>query len=126
MSSFTLHLGPSDESHTTVPQHDPTNLTETLLVSISSTSCLITGQQCGTLGEHSSGKLPIGESFKYEEGEIVYYKVDHHPMLIEKQVVKKGTKYYKVIFKNKDGELMENEISEEELLSSPSANRAKI
>ena len=47
-------------------------------------------------------------------------------MLIEKQVVKKGTKYYKVIFKNKDGELMENEISEEELLSSPPANRAKI
>ncbi|MGY8952839.1 MAG: hypothetical protein ACKVJP_05690 [Flavobacteriales bacterium] len=74
----------------------------------------------------SSGKLPKGESFKYEEGEIVYYKVDHHPMLIEKQVVKKGTKYYKVIFKNKDGELMENEISEEELLSSPPANRAKI
>jgi len=73
----------------------------------------------------SSGKLPEGQSFKYNEGEIVYYKVDQHPMLIEKCVVKKGVKYYKVIFK-KDGELMENEISEEDLLSSPPTNRAKI
>lgn len=74
----------------------------------------------------SSGKLPEGESFKYSEGEIVYYKVDQHPMLIEKQVVKKGVKYYKVIFKNKDGELLENEISEDDLMSSPPSNRAKI
>ena len=74
----------------------------------------------------SSGKLPEGETFKYDEGEIVYYKVDQHPMLIEKRMVKKGVKYYKVIFKNKEGELLENEISEEDLLSSPPANRAKI
>ncbi|MBD79306.1 MAG: hypothetical protein CL840_10325 [Crocinitomicaceae bacterium] len=73
-----------------------------------------------------SGKLPKGETFKYQEGEVVYYKVDQHPMLIEKQIVKKGEKFYKVIFKNESGELMENEIKEDDLLSTPPVNRAKI
>jgi hypothetical protein len=72
------------------------------------------------------GKLPEGEEFSFEEGEIVYYKVDNMPMLVEKQIVKKKTKYYKVIFKNAEGHLMENVVSEAELSSTPPVNRAKI
>jgi hypothetical protein len=73
-----------------------------------------------------SGKLPEGESFNFEEGEIVYYKVDQMPMLVEKQIVKKGEKYYKVLFKHADGHLMENVLPEKELSSTPPVNRAKI
>ena len=74
----------------------------------------------------SSGKLAEGDSFKYNVGEIVYYKIDHMPMLIEKQVVVKGAKQYKVVFKNKEGELMMNVIDEVDLLATPPHNRAKI
>jgi hypothetical protein len=74
----------------------------------------------------SSGKLAEGDSFKYKVGEIVYYKVDHMPMLIEKQLVSKGTKQYKVVFKNQDGELLMNVVNETELLPTPPHNRAKI
>ena len=73
-----------------------------------------------------SSKLPEGETFNYEIGEVVYYKVDNMPMLIDKQIVKKGEKYYKVLFKNSEGTLMENEVSESELMSTPPLNRAKI
>lgn len=72
------------------------------------------------------GKLPEGESFNYEEGEIVYYRVDHHPMIVEKQIVKKGEKYYKVMFRNDEGVPVENVIPEKDLLSTPPVNRAKI
>lgn len=71
-------------------------------------------------------KLPEGEEFSYHEGEVVYYKVDHMPMLIEKQIVKKGEKYYLVIFKNAEGVLMENTLPETELQDTPPHNRAKI
>lgn len=71
-------------------------------------------------------KLPDGVEFSYHEGEVVYYKVDNMPMLIEKQIIKKGEKFYLVIFKNSDGVLMENTLPEEELQDTPPLNRAKI
>lgn len=72
------------------------------------------------------GGLPEGEEFAYEVGEIVYYKVDHMPMLIEKQVYKKKKKIYEVVFKDKDGHLLYNEVPEDELLATPPTNRARI
>ncbi len=72
------------------------------------------------------GGLPEGEEFAYEVGEIVYFKADHMPMLIEKQVYKKKVKQYEVVFKNKDGELLNNTVSEDDLLATPPTNRARI
>jgi len=78
-------------------------------------------QSCSMLGG-----LPEGKEFNYQVGEIVYYKPDNMPMLIEKQVYKKNEKKYHVVFKNKDGQLLYNTVLEEELLDSPPANRARI
>jgi len=82
---------------------------------------LFISQSCSILGG-----LPDGEGFSYQVGEIVYYKPDNMPMLIEKQVYKKNEKKYDVIFKNKDGQLLYNTVLEEELLASPPAKRARI
>lgn len=70
--------------------------------------------------------LPEGEEFNYQVGEIVYYKADNMPMLIEKQVYKKNLKKYDVVFKNKDGHLLYNTVLEEELLAAPPTKRARI
>lgn len=81
----------------------------------------LTLSSCGLMN-----RLPEGESFKYEVGEIVYYRVDHMPMLIEKQMVKKKRKLYQVVFKNKEGQLLYNEVAEDDLLATPPVNRARI
>ena len=78
-------------------------------------------QSCAMLGG-----LPEGEEFNYQVGEIVYYKADNMPMLIEKQVYKKNLKKYDVVFKNKDGHLLYNTVLEEELLAAPPTKRARI
>ncbi|MCH9822020.1 MAG: hypothetical protein K0U33_01525 [Bacteroidetes bacterium] len=93
------------------------NLGKTLLITIS----IVALQACSMLGG-----LPEGEEFNYEVGEIVYFKADHMPMLIEKQVYKKKQKKYDVVFKNKDGHLLYNTVPEEELLATPPSNRARI
>ena len=71
-------------------------------------------------------KLPEGEEFQYDIGEVVYYKIDNMPMLIDKRMYKKGKKMYKVVFKNEDGQLLFNVVSEHEILSAPPFNRARI
>lgn len=63
--------------------------------------------------------LPKGESFKYSEGEIVYYRIDNVPMIIDKQIYKNGEKKYKVVFKKDDGYLHYNTVKEEDLLKTP-------
>ncbi len=72
------------------------------------------------------GGLPEGEEFQYNVGEVVYYKSDYMPMLIEKQVYKKKTKKYEVVFKNEKGELLHNTVLEDELISTPPSNKARI
>jgi hypothetical protein len=64
----------------------------------------------------SSSKLPEGREFKYDVGEVVYYKVDNMPMLIDKRLVKNGQPMYKVVFKDGDGILKFNVIAEHEIL----------
>ncbi|UTW64393.1 hypothetical protein KFE98_09705 [bacterium SCSIO 12741] len=70
--------------------------------------------------------LPEGEEYKFEVGEIVYYKTNHQPMLIDKRIYKKGEKRYKVVFKNESGELLHNEVTEDEVMADTPINRARI
>lgn len=71
-------------------------------------------------------KLPEGEEFQYDVGEVVYYKIDNMPMLIDKRMYKKNKKMYKVVFKNEAGQLLYNVVSEHEILAAPPFNRARI
>lgn len=71
-------------------------------------------------------RLPEGEEFQYNVGEVVYYKIDNMPMLIDKRMYKKKQKMYKVVFKNENGQLLFNIVSEHEILAAPPFNRARI
>lgn len=73
----------------------------------------------------SCGSLPAGESFKYDKGEVVYYKVDNVPMLVDKTIYKNGKKTYRVVFKNEDGVLQYATVEESEILVSPTSERVK-
>lgn len=64
----------------------------------------------------ASNKLPEGRSFKFDVGEVVYYKIDQMPMLIDKQMVKNGQPMYKVVFKDSEGILKFNIVAEHEIL----------
>jgi hypothetical protein len=63
--------------------------------------------------------VPKDDPFKFSEGEVVYYAIDNVPMLVEKQIFKKGKKQYRVVFKNEEGFLQYNTVAEEEILSTP-------
>jgi hypothetical protein len=66
------------------------------------------------------------EDFKYDIGEVVYYKIDNIPMLIDKRIYKKGQKKYKVVFKNEEGLLLYNIVLEHEILSAPPFDRMRL
>ncbi len=78
-------------------------------------------QSCAAIGG-----LPDGEEYAYQVGEVVYYKTDHQPMLIQKQLYKKKKKQYEVVFKNEEGELLYNTVLEDELIGAPPENKARI
>jgi hypothetical protein len=67
----------------------------------------------------ASSRLPEGREFKYDVGEVVYYKVDQMPMLIDKKLVKNGQPVYRVVFKDAEGILKYNVIAEHEILDAP-------
>lgn len=67
----------------------------------------------------SCNSLPSGDSFKYAKGEVVYYKIDNVPMLVDKPIYKNGEKKYRVVFKNDDGMLQYATVSESEIIISP-------
>lgn len=67
----------------------------------------------------SCKSVPKDDPFIYSKGEIVYYKINNVPMLVDKQIYKSGKKMYRVVFKNEEGFLMYNTVNEDEILSSP-------
>ncbi len=71
------------------------------------------------------GSVPKDDPFKFAEDEVVYYTIDNVPMLVQKQIYKKGQKQYRVVFKNEEGFLQYNTVNEAEILSTPSSTKSE-
>lgn len=57
--------------------------------------------------------------YKFDVGEVVYFKIDNVPMLIDKRMGKKNNKQYRVVFKNESGVLQYATVDESEIVLYP-------